>query len=61
MFILIFELNNIFKFNILKPIWWLLFIYIARNICSLIYHAWTPLNESTFLLELINNLKYDSN
>jgi fatty acid desaturase len=41
MFILIFELNNIFKFNISKHTWWILFIYVAKYICNLIYHAWT--------------------
>jgi hypothetical protein len=29
------------KFNISKHTWWLHFIYIARYICSLIYHVWT--------------------
>jgi len=41
MFILIIEQNNILKFNVSNPTWRLLFIYVAKNICNLIYHAWT--------------------
>jgi hypothetical protein len=40
MFILIIELNNILS-SISKPTWWLLFIYVVRNMSNLIYHAWT--------------------
>jgi hypothetical protein len=40
-FILIIELNNIFKFNISKPTWWLFFTYVTSNINGLIYHAWS--------------------
>jgi hypothetical protein len=36
MFILNIKLNNILKFNILRPIWWLFSIYVAKNKNALI-------------------------
>jgi hypothetical protein len=50
LFIIIIELNYMFKFNISKPTWWLLFIYATKNMSSLICHARTQLGY--WLLEL---------
>jgi len=63
MFILIIELNNIFKFNISKHTWWLLFIYSVRDISGIIYHGWTHLKdkkESIIVWIIIKTLEYSS-
>ncbi len=56
MFILILELNNIFKFNISKHISQLLFIYATRNICSLLYHVFTHLANTNVCVKRVRTL-----
>ncbi len=50
MFILNIVLNNILKFNMSKPTWWIFSIYATSNLSSLIYHDWTLHYKQFFLL-----------
>jgi hypothetical protein len=43
-------------FNISKHIWWLLFIYAARYICGLTYHAWCNMN---YIWIIVNGLAWN--